>query len=181
MANKPDGKPARVDRVNFTRPAAERIARVVRKVEQGDRGSAGLTFTPRGLGGSDCRSIFRVATYTGAWGMNTAKVVTFQNITTTPNTVSAANLFVDLPDRNGTAVVGIVRENGDWYLWNWQEFTATAVFATYTQSVSIVSGVTVSASISTASCGVVVSSTQTTAAVSVVRGTYTCVYVTLEP
>ena len=48
MAKKPDGKAAGVERVTFTRPAADRIAKVVRIVEAGDRDGAGLTFTPRG-------------------------------------------------------------------------------------------------------------------------------------
>lgn len=39
-----DGKAARVEPVTFTRPAAERIAKVVRKVEAGDRNAKPLTF-----------------------------------------------------------------------------------------------------------------------------------------
>ena len=183
MANKPDGKPARVDRVNFTRPAAERIAKVVRKVEQGDRGVAGLRFMPRDGGGCSKGNAFSVCTYTGVWAIDSVKTVTFFNQTNTPNTAVARNLFVNLPNRGtGTnGVVGIIKERGDWYLWSWQQFTATAVFGSFTQSVQVVSGITVDASITTASCGVVVSATQATQTVSFMRDTYTCTYVTLEP
>jgi len=114
MANKPDGKPARVERVNFTRPAAERIAKVVRKVEQGDRGAAGLTFMPRSLGGSSAK-VFRICTYTGAWSINDSKTVTFKYQTTTPNTVSATNLFLPLPE-NGTRHCAVAKDGTAWFL-----------------------------------------------------------------
>ena len=58
MAQKPDGKPARTERVTFTRPAAERIAKVVREVEAGDRDQAGLTFGVRTGGSVVCRPGF---------------------------------------------------------------------------------------------------------------------------
>ena len=47
MAQKPDGKPAGTQRVTFTKPAAERIARVVREIEGGDRDGGPLTFGAR--------------------------------------------------------------------------------------------------------------------------------------
>jgi len=54
VAQKPDGKPANLQKVQFTRPAAERIARVVRQVELGNRDAAPLRFSPRtrSFGGS---------------------------------------------------------------------------------------------------------------------------------
>jgi hypothetical protein len=125
MANKPDGKPARVERVNFTRPAAERIAKVVRKVEQGDRGAAGLTFMPRSLGGSSAK-VFRIGTYTGAWAVDGLKTVTFRNQTTTPNTVSAINLFLNLPS-NGQRNCAIAKDGTAWHLIQWQQDAATAL------------------------------------------------------
>jgi hypothetical protein len=136
MANKPDGKPARVDRVNFTRPAAERIAKVVRKVEQGDRGSAGLTFTPRGLGGSSGKP-FRVCTYSGDWPINASKTVTFKNQTTTPNTVSAVNLFLTLPD-NGQRNCAIAKDGTAWHLIQWQWDASTAVSSATLGTASLV-------------------------------------------
>jgi hypothetical protein len=125
MANKPDGKPARVERVNFTRPAAERIAKVVRKVEQGDRGAAGLTFMPRSSGGSSAK-VFRICTYTGAWAVDGFKTVTFRNQTATPNTVSAINLFLDLPS-NGQRNCAVAKDGTAWHLIQWQQDAATAL------------------------------------------------------
>jgi len=71
VALKPDGKSARTERVTFTRPAAERIAQVVRTVEHGDRDSKGLTF-PRpvnvgGGGGGGTPVRLAVYTATAAW------------------------------------------------------------------------------------------------------------------
>jgi hypothetical protein len=77
-------------RVDFTRGAAERIARVVRIVEQGDRGQSGPTWErvndvtiPAGL---------KLATFTGDWAINTYKTVTLYGVTSTPNTASVLNL-----------------------------------------------------------------------------------------
>jgi hypothetical protein len=65
VAAKPDGK-QRNERITFTRPAAERIAKVVRQVEGGDRDSSGLTFRrvpPQGEGGGGGGNV-RLAIYT---------------------------------------------------------------------------------------------------------------------
>jgi hypothetical protein len=93
MAQKPDGKPAKTERVTFTRPAAERIAKVVRTVEGGDRDQPGISYgsAPGVIG-----KTFRVATFTGAWSINGTKAVTFFNQTATPNTVAAVNLFANI-------------------------------------------------------------------------------------
>lgn len=76
-------------RVDFTRGAAERIARVVRLVEQGDRNQSGPTWErvndaiPAGL---------KLATFTGDWAINTFKTVKLYGVTSTPNTASVLNL-----------------------------------------------------------------------------------------
>lgn len=113
MAQKPDGKSARTERVTFTRPAAERIAKVVRHVEGGDRDAPGIYFgsAPSGAPGKT----FRVCTFTGAWSIGSAKTVTFKNQTATPNTVSATNLFWPLPE-NGTRDCAIAKDGAAWYL-----------------------------------------------------------------
>jgi hypothetical protein len=114
MAKKPDGKPASVDRVSFTRPAAERIGKAVRLVEAGDRDLGPIEWGPRGGGGGGGK-VFRVCTFTGAWAINTAKTVTFRNVTSTPNTVSAINLVCGL---SPTAMcdVSIAKDGTAWYL-----------------------------------------------------------------
>ena len=112
MAKKPDGKPASVDRVSFTRPAAERIGKAVRHVEAGNRDLGPLEWGPRGAGSG---KVFRVCTFTGAWAIDSAKTVTFRNVTSTPNTVSASNIFIELPDR-GSQPCGIAKDGTAWYL-----------------------------------------------------------------
>ena len=76
-------------RVDFTRGAAERIARAVRIVEQGDRDGAALTFKRVG----DSMPVgLKLATFTGNWEINAYKVVTFYGVASTPNTASVLNL-----------------------------------------------------------------------------------------
>jgi hypothetical protein len=76
VADRPDGSAAGTQRVAFTKPAAERIARVVRKVEAGDRDGQPWSVSPRFT-----PDIFRlhVATFTGAWEIGTYKTVTLRN------------------------------------------------------------------------------------------------------
>jgi len=113
MARKPDGKPASVDRVSFTRPAAERIGKVVRQVEAGNRDLGPIEWGPRG--GAASGKVFRVCTFTGAWAIDTAKTVTFRGVTTTPNTVSVTNITYDLPSQ-GEMPCSIAKDGTAWYL-----------------------------------------------------------------
>ena len=113
MAKKPDGKPARVERVTFTKPAAERIGKVVRTVEAGNRDQGPLEFGPR-VGGASGK-VFRVCTFTGAWSINASKTVTFRNQTTTPNTVSVVNLVCGL-NPSGSCDVSVAKDGTAWYL-----------------------------------------------------------------
>ena len=76
-------------RVDFTRGAAERIARVVRIVEQGDRGQSGPTWE---RAGDVMPAGLKLATFTGNWAVNTYKTVTLYGVTSTPNTASVLNL-----------------------------------------------------------------------------------------
>ncbi len=88
MAQKPDGKAAKTERVTFTRPAAERIAKTVRRVEQGDRGAEPLTFERIGGGGS---LSLKVATFTGNWETGTYKTVTLSGSTQTASVYNWCN------------------------------------------------------------------------------------------
>lgn len=76
MADRPDGKAASVQKVAFTKPAADRIARVVRKVEAGNRDGMPWGVSPR-----FAPDVFRlhVATFTGAWETGTYKTVTLRD------------------------------------------------------------------------------------------------------
>jgi hypothetical protein len=111
-SKKPDGKP-QGQVVSFTRGAADRIAKVVRTVERGDTSAEGLRFgRPAGGEGS---KVFRVCTFTGAWPIDATKTVTFKNQTTTPNTVSAVNLFWPVPEGEGRDCA-IGKDGTAWYL-----------------------------------------------------------------
>lgn len=112
MAQKPDGKAAKTERVTFTRPAAERIAKAVRHVEAGNRNAAPLVFANRVAGGSGA-VVFRMATFTGEWVIDTEKTVTFRNQTNTANVV---NLFASLGTVAGDRPCAIAKDGTAWYL-----------------------------------------------------------------
>jgi len=112
MAKKPDGKPASIDRVSFTRPAAERIGKAVRQVEAGDRDLGPIEWGPRG---GAAAKVFRVCTFTGAWAINSAKTVTFRGVTSTPNTVSVMNIVCGLSPA-GSCDATIAKDGTAWYL-----------------------------------------------------------------
>ena len=143
MAQKPDGKAAKTERVTFTRPAAERIAKTVRRVEQGDRGAEPLTFDRAG-GGSQTKQI-RVCTFTGSWSINQTKTLTFQGVTATPNTVVATNQLFTIGDacEEQVAYIGKVSSPGPaggtaaWHLLNVQHHE-TAVFVSVTLTTSAI-------------------------------------------
>ena len=119
MANRPDGKSAQSERVTFVRPAAERIARVVRQVESGKRDSQGLGFGYRLQQRPAAAAVFRMATFTGAWAIDSVKTVTFKYKTTDPNTASVRNSLIDLP-ASGERNCAIAKEGTAWHLINWQ-------------------------------------------------------------
>jgi len=58
---------------------------------------------------------FRICTFTGSWDIGSQKTVTFRGVTTTPNTVSATNLFYTLPS-DGTSTCAIAKDGTAWYL-----------------------------------------------------------------
>jgi hypothetical protein len=105
-------------RVDFTRSAAERIARVVRLVEQGDRDGAALSFRK-----VDPESSVRVRLcgWTGAWGYLQTKVI---QIGSAGHTATAINdffgfrgtpPFVD-PSTPGVGKGVIIKDGGVWKL-----------------------------------------------------------------
>lgn len=131
MAKKPDGKPARVERVTFTKPAAERIGRVVRQVEAGNRDQGPLTFGPRvgSGGGTSVRMAYYTATV--AWNRitftaatshtNTMKIQFAFPTAQTAATALAVNHFVslDVQSTNVTAAtraITVMKEAGMWRL-----------------------------------------------------------------
>jgi hypothetical protein len=119
MAQKPDGKPARTERVTFTKPAAERIAKVVRAVEGGDRDAGPLTFGYRAApGGGGSPIVLAKFTGSSAWiKMSTKQCLLFPTSTntasTTPlymgtfagQTVTAVSMLFSIPGFTGNTSV----------------------------------------------------------------------------
>ena len=87
MAQRPDGKPAATERVVFTRPAAERISKVVRTVEAGDRRSKGLSFGVQ----AEAPMPIKLGTFTGSWETGTYKTVTLSGSTNTASVFNWCN------------------------------------------------------------------------------------------
>lgn len=89
MAQKPDGKPAKTERVYFTKPAAERIAKVVRTIEAGDKKAAPLYFSKKPS--TAAASPLRLATFTGSWATATYKTVTLAGSNATASVLNACS------------------------------------------------------------------------------------------
>lgn len=119
MATKPDGSPARTERVTFTKPAAERIAKVVRTVEGGDRDTGPLTFGVR-MSSPPGGSPIVLAKFTGssAWvRMTTRQCLLFPANTDTTSstplylgkfvgdTVTAVSLMFSMPGFTGATTL----------------------------------------------------------------------------
>jgi len=83
--------------------------------------------------------VFRICTFTGAWAINATKTVTFRGVTTTPNTVSAVNLFCGLSP-TAACDVSIAKEGTAWYLVQPNVTQLPGYSASGTQVMVIVSG-----------------------------------------
>jgi hypothetical protein len=189
------------ERVVFLRPDAERIARVVRRVE-GFRADPPLTF--RRVLEQPSRKVFRVCTFDGAWATGTPKTVTFKNQTSTPNTVSALNLFFPITENAVSADCAVAKEGTAWYLIDvpfqtatvsvaqvtasgfFAQATATGVvvqstglitFASAGSSQAVVSDISISATLNTNDCSITVSKTVSTASVTIAGSTATAMVV----
>lgn len=103
------------ERVDFTRGAAERIANVVRLVEQGDRDGTALRFGK--VVDTPASKVFRVCTFTGGWAKEEIKTVTLKYVTSTPNTFVARNLFAQIATSAATSRnCAIAKDGTAWYL-----------------------------------------------------------------
>jgi hypothetical protein len=125
-ANKPDGK-SNTQRVSFTRRDADRIGRVVRTVEAGDKKGNALTFGHRQQPGQGVvGDIFRTARFTGSWSVDSTATVEFTNSTFTPQTATAINLFCGIAGGD----VGVAKDiENVWHLisWEMQEVCTTRI------------------------------------------------------
>lgn len=175
----------------FTRESAERIANVVRSAELAAPQARPLsfeTFQP-----DRQQRLFRICTYTGAWAIGSTAAVTFKYQTTTPNTVSATNLFFPITN-TATANArdcAIAKDGTAWFLVDVKfaertavfvgstaasvavASTASAIVVSSTQSSSRVTDVTLSASLNTSACTITIGKTLVTASTILVTGTAT--------
>jgi hypothetical protein len=78
-------------------------------------GGASIPTRLQGVQGATDK-VFRVCAFTGAWSKNTAKTVTFLGVTTTPNTVSATNLFANIATAASSRNCAIAKDGTAWYL-----------------------------------------------------------------
>lgn len=91
--------------------SAQRIARVVRAVEQEPRRAKPLGFAA--IPDSGNKRVFRMCTFTGAWSKDTAKVVTLRGVTAT---LSAVNLFAAISTAASARDCAVARDGTAWYL-----------------------------------------------------------------
>lgn len=105
-------------RVDFTRGAAERIAAVVRQVEQGSRDGAALTFG-RALETPPSSKAMRLGKTSAEWLKNSTQDIVIYSGTTLSETATTltvqgvANKFADI-EADKWVMIG--RANGAWYL-----------------------------------------------------------------
>lgn len=163
-ANGGSGQAAGNRYVQFSRGAAQRIAKVVRVVEAGNRTQGGLTFDHPMPSGNVS---FRSATFTGQWAISstTPKVVTWKYISGGTATANAYNDLMSLPDA-GTRACVVGKEGTAWRLINWQwnvAYAATAATLTTTslKFTTLPVGAVATSSTSTFSVSVVTCSTST--------------------
>lgn len=98
----------------------DRIISVVRRVD-GSPYEAGLTRIETRFEDQPAynSTAFRICTFTGAWNIDTQKTVTFRGVTSTPNTVTAQNLFATINGSTNTSTsmpCAIAKDGTAWYL-----------------------------------------------------------------
>jgi hypothetical protein len=90
-------------------------------------------------GQSSSAKTFRVCTFTGSWDINADKVVTFKNVTTTPNTVSVTNLVCGLAP-TVTCDISVAKDGTAWYLVQPNLTQQPGYSASGTQVLTVVNG-----------------------------------------
>jgi hypothetical protein len=168
-------KPA--DAVQFTYESAERIANVVRAAETTPPSASPLTFDKRFA--DRMPKQVRVATFSGAWAIDSSKTVTFKYAPTA--TVNAVNLSwpITLPGYTAeTCIVG--REGTNWWLVVPKLEARTAVFVTQTQAGTNLVSIAIAATLNTNNCLITVSQTPSTTAITLITQTATSSYFRLR-
>lgn len=117
----------------------DRIERTIERVSGTPYGGAATNVTPRLETIQAATKTFRICTFTGSWAIDSDKAVTFKGVTTTPNTVSARNLFCGL-DPSGSCDVSIAKDGTAWYLVQPNLTQQPGYSASGTQVLTITSG-----------------------------------------
>ena len=110
------------DRISFTRPAVERIADVVRAVENARPAGGPLGFRRQVI---DNAKVVKLASFLGPWPKNTENVITFKGTT---RTAYASNLFFPVPGTH-TRECAVAKIEGAWHLISVPFNERTAMFA----------------------------------------------------
>jgi hypothetical protein len=162
------------DAVQFTLESAERIADVVRAAELATPQGKPLTFEAR-FPERIPRQV-RAATFSGSWAIGASKVVTFKLAPTATQAVT--NLTWPISETYPTPVDCIVGKDGtSWWLVTPALEAPTAHFITQilerpyasaTASQSVVTDVTISATLNTNDCQITIGKTVSTSSISVV-------------
>lgn len=108
------------DRVVFDSGSAERIARVVRQVESGNRDTSYAPPPPR-MSSRGGEKIFRMASFTGAWSINSFKTVTVIN---SSQTLNVNNILFPVPELSDSTssptYCAVAKDRSTWHLVNIQ-------------------------------------------------------------
>jgi hypothetical protein len=171
MPPKPNGKNDRNDRIAFTRGSAERISKVVRQVEAGNRDEAALSFGSRPPPSASPTLTVRMGTFSSPWPRGSTATITFLH---GGGTATASNTLISYPaPPHGKATVNCVvaKESATWYLANWEVVTATATIVSAIGTATAVVDISLSASLNTTSCAITIGKTNTTASFSFVSAT----------
>lgn len=113
------------ERISFTRPSGERIARVVRFVENARADGSSLSFRLQQIAGGKAVGAIKLASFQGPWDRGAIQTVTFKQ---SDRTATALNLFFPVPGSQ-TRDCAVAKIGTAWHLIDVPFYTATAVFA----------------------------------------------------
>lgn len=115
------------ERISFTRPSAERIARAVRVVENTRLDGQALSFRRQVL---ESAKVIKLAFFEGPWPRDSVNTIMFKG---TDRTADAANLFFPVPGTQ-TRECAVAKIGTAWHLIDVPFYERTAVFASGTAS-----------------------------------------------
>ena len=131
-------------------------------------GTAWYMIAPAGAGSTP---MIRMGTFNSPWAKGDTKTIT---LLTAGGTLAASNTLIDYPAAPaGKPSVNcvIANDGGTWYLANWEMVTAPAAIVASVNTVSVVTDVTLSATLNTSSCAITIGKTNVTSSLTVVGTT----------